>query len=122
MHEQDLADRERVIGVYHPDTLASRNNLAYAYLAVGRLAEAIPLYEQNIADLERDLGVDHRGILASRTGGISAGSAEFQPLLRWSYRFSHRGGTNVRGRVALPNAVIRLTASTCRGACMCLGG
>ena len=36
MHEQTLADRERVLGPDHRDTLASRNNLANAYQETGR--------------------------------------------------------------------------------------
>ena len=31
-----LADCERVLGARHPDTLATRNNLAMAYRAAGR--------------------------------------------------------------------------------------
>ena len=54
---QDLvADSERVLGETHPDTLTSRNNLAAAYRAAGRLDEAIPLYERTLADRERVLG------------------------------------------------------------------
>ena len=34
--EQTLADRERVLGPDHPDTLASRNNLAVAHREAGR--------------------------------------------------------------------------------------
>ena len=34
--ERTLADRERVLGADHPQTLASRNNLAYAYESAGR--------------------------------------------------------------------------------------
>ena len=44
-----LADRERVLGPDHPDTLASRNDLAAAYRAAGRAAEAIPLHERTLA-------------------------------------------------------------------------
>ena len=40
MHEQTLADRERILGPDHPDTLNSRNNLATAYRAAGRTGEA----------------------------------------------------------------------------------
>ena len=40
LHEQNLADRERVLGADHPYTLNSRNNLAIAYRAAGRTAEA----------------------------------------------------------------------------------
>jgi hypothetical protein len=54
--ERALADRERVLGADHPDTLASRNSLAGAYESAGRLDEAIPLHEQTLADCERVLG------------------------------------------------------------------
>ena len=42
-----------------PSTLASRNNLAAAYQAAGRYAEAIPLFERTLAHMERVLGPDH---------------------------------------------------------------
>ena len=61
-----LADRERVLGPDHPDTLTARNNLAEAYQAAGRAAEAIPLHERTLADRERVLGPDHPDTLTSR--------------------------------------------------------
>jgi tetratricopeptide (TPR) repeat protein len=61
------ANRERVLGAEHPDTLSSRNNLAGAYQSAGRLTEAIPLYEQTLADRERVLGADHPDTLSSRS-------------------------------------------------------
>ncbi|MEW1739757.1 tetratricopeptide repeat protein, partial [Nocardia beijingensis] len=64
--EQALADRERVLGADHPDTLVSRNNLASVYKAAGRVVEAIPLYERTLADRERVLGADHPNTLGSR--------------------------------------------------------
>ena len=66
LYERTLADRERVLGPDHPDTLTSRNNLAVAYRAAGRAAEAIPLLEQTLADRERVLGPDHPDTLTSR--------------------------------------------------------
>ena len=57
--ERLVADQERVLGPDHPDTLASRNNLALAYRAAGRFDEAISLHEQNLAARERVLGPDH---------------------------------------------------------------
>ncbi|MFE9460698.1 tetratricopeptide repeat protein [Streptomyces californicus] len=36
LHQQNLADRERVLGPDHPDTLASRNNLANAQARLAR--------------------------------------------------------------------------------------
>ncbi len=59
LYEQTLADRERVLGADHPDTLTSRNNLADAYQVGGSAGRAIPLYEQTLADRERVLGADH---------------------------------------------------------------
>jgi len=41
LYEQTVADQERVLGADHPDTLITRNNLASAYRAAGRTAEAI---------------------------------------------------------------------------------
>jgi hypothetical protein len=35
-----------VLGADHPDTLATRNNLAAVYEEAGRTAEAITLHEQ----------------------------------------------------------------------------
>ncbi len=58
--------RERVLGGDHPDTLASRNNLAGAYESAGDLGRAIPLYEQTLTDRERVLGGDHPNTLTSR--------------------------------------------------------
>jgi len=55
-----------VLGPDHPDTLSSRNNLALAYQAADRYAEAIPLFEQTLADRERVLGPDHPATLSSR--------------------------------------------------------
>jgi hypothetical protein len=66
LHEQTLADRERVLGADHPQTLTSRDNLADAYRDAGRTAEAITLHEQTRADRERVLGADHPHTLASR--------------------------------------------------------
>ena len=53
------ADLERLLGPGHPDTLNSRNSLAAAYLAAGRVADAIPLFEQTLVVLQRQLGSDH---------------------------------------------------------------
>ena len=59
MFEEVLADRVRVLGEVHPDTLASRSNLAGAYESAGRLTEAITLLEEVLADSVRVLGADH---------------------------------------------------------------
>ncbi|MFE7077430.1 tetratricopeptide repeat protein, partial [Streptomyces sp. NPDC057620] len=61
-----LATEERVLGGDHPDTLASRNNLASVYESAGDLGRAIPLYERTLDERERVLGGDHPDTLASR--------------------------------------------------------
>ncbi|WP_454936060.1 tetratricopeptide repeat protein [Actinomyces oris] len=55
-----------VLGPHHPDTLASRNNLASTYRDAGRLDKAIILYEQNLEESVRVLGTDHPSTLTSR--------------------------------------------------------
>ena len=54
------------LGPDHPSTLTSRNNLAYAYRAAGRLNEAIALHEQTLEDRTRILGPHHPDTLTSR--------------------------------------------------------
>ena len=66
------ADLERLLGPGHPDTLNSRNSLAAAYLAAGRVADAIPLFEQTLVILQRQLGPDHPDTLTSQNNLASA--------------------------------------------------
>ncbi|MFI6816090.1 tetratricopeptide repeat protein [Nonomuraea sp. NPDC050328] len=72
LYEQTLADRKRVLGDDHPDTLASRNNLAHAYQAAGDLGRAIALFEQTLLDSVRVLGGDHPFTLNSRNNLAAA--------------------------------------------------
>ncbi|MEU4682556.1 tetratricopeptide repeat protein, partial [Streptomyces xinghaiensis] len=65
-HQRALTDRVRVLGKDHPNTLASRNNLAYAYESAGDLDRAIPLYKQTLTASARLLGKDHPDTLTSR--------------------------------------------------------
>ena len=64
--------QETALGPDHPDTLTSRNNLAYGYESAGDLARAIPLYEQTVADRERVLGPDHPDTQSSRNNLAAA--------------------------------------------------
>ena len=65
-------DLERFLGPDHPDTLNSRNSLAAAYLAAGRVAAAIPLFEQVLAVRQRTLGPDDSETLISQNNLASA--------------------------------------------------
>jgi tetratricopeptide (TPR) repeat protein len=61
-----VTDCEQLLGDTDPNTLTSRNSLANAYRAAGRLAEAIPLLERTLTDRERILGDTHPKTLTSR--------------------------------------------------------
>jgi hypothetical protein len=43
------------MGPDHPDSLAARANLAHAYYAMGRTAEASTILQKTLADCERVL-------------------------------------------------------------------
>ena len=66
------ADLERMLGPDHPDTLNSRNSLAAAYQAAGRIAEAIPVFEQTLVGRERTLGPNHPDTLTSQNNLAAA--------------------------------------------------
>ena len=70
--ERLAADQERLLGPDHPDTLASRNNLAEAYRLGGRSDEAITMGEQTLAAQARVLGPDHPSTLTSRNSLANA--------------------------------------------------
>jgi tetratricopeptide (TPR) repeat protein len=78
-HTRARAVRESALGPDHPDTLYSRNNLAVAYLAAGRTAEAIALDEGTLKLREARLGPDHPDTLMSR-GNLAAA---YESLSRW---------------------------------------
>jgi hypothetical protein len=63
--ERLLADHARSVGPDHPDTLTSHSHLAAAYLAAGRIDEAITSHQEILADRERTLGPDHPSTLTS---------------------------------------------------------
>jgi len=67
-----LADRERVQGPDHPDTLAARRDLAGAYQSARKRSAALPLYKRTLADCERVLGHDHPLTRATRENLLAA--------------------------------------------------
>ncbi|MEV0133664.1 FxSxx-COOH system tetratricopeptide repeat protein [Dactylosporangium sp. NPDC050688] len=73
--ERLLADRRRMLGDDHPQTLITRNNLAAAYREAGRLAEAVAAFEQLLIDSRRVLGDDHPETLTTR-GNLAAACRE----------------------------------------------
>ena len=63
-----VADRERVLGPDHLDTLRARNNLGAAYQKTGKPAAAELACEQAWAGFERVLGPRHPETLRSHAG------------------------------------------------------
>ena len=73
-YKRVLADRERVLGPDHPDTIAARGNLAAANFSAGRMAAAVQLYEETCAAYIRLFGPDHPDTLARRANLANARS------------------------------------------------
>jgi hypothetical protein len=61
-----LPDLVRVLGPAHPDTLATRSNVALWTGQSGDPAGGLRLYQELLPDLVRVLGPDHPGTLATR--------------------------------------------------------
>ncbi|KAH8832113.1 hypothetical protein DL96DRAFT_1779924 [Flagelloscypha sp. PMI_526] len=57
--EREMELRKQLIGLDHPDTLRSMNNLAISYQNLGRAAEAVLLHEQVLTLRKRILGPEH---------------------------------------------------------------
>ena len=62
-----LAASDRVLGADHPDTLATRSNLAFWTAKVGNGQRALALYQELLPDRIRVLGADHPNTLATRS-------------------------------------------------------
>ena len=64
-YQRALEGRERVLGVDHPHTLTSVNNLGTLLQTQGKLEEAEVLYRRALEGRERVSGVDHPDTLLS---------------------------------------------------------
>ncbi|HEY3904862.1 MAG TPA: tetratricopeptide repeat protein [Streptosporangiaceae bacterium] len=78
LDEQVLADRARVLGGDHPDTVTSRYNLAADHFEAGGVATAITLLRRVVADRERMLGSDHPDTGAARDNLAIAQEAQLK--------------------------------------------
>ena len=58
--------RKQLLGVNHPDTATSFNNLAFLYYSQGKYEEAEPLYIQALQIAEGVLGVNHPNTVTIR--------------------------------------------------------
>jgi hypothetical protein len=88
--EQRLTDQLRTLGPDHPDTLATRANLAFWLGQAGDVVAAVEIFEQLLTDRLRLSGPDHPDTLITRNGlamsrnkaGDAAGAVEaFEQLL-----------------------------------------
>jgi len=64
VYKRVLAERERVLGPDHLDTIAARGSLGATYHSAGRMADALKLYEQTREGYVRVLGPDHPDTLS----------------------------------------------------------
>ena len=78
---QNLADRQRILGPDHPDTLTTRNMLAAAYQDTGSPDQAISLVEQNLVDRSDLLGDGECGEARPGAESFQQG-ADAAPCLR----------------------------------------
>ncbi|MFE1288402.1 tetratricopeptide repeat protein [Streptomyces sp. NPDC058751] len=66
VHRSVAAERERLLGPDHPDTLASRYEIGFTLSRTGHPGEALGEYARVAQTRERVLGVDHPDTLAAR--------------------------------------------------------
>jgi hypothetical protein len=71
MNEECLEIRKRVLGLEHPDTLRSMNNLAATYNGLGRWMEALKMNEECLEIQKTVLGLKHPETLWS-TNNLAA--------------------------------------------------
>ena len=101
------------LGPDHPDTLATRSNLAIAYRKSGNLEKAIDIFEDVLANRTRLLGPDHPDTLTTRNnlalahqeaGLLSTAINMHQALLNDEIRLlgpNHPSTLNTRGNLAI---------------------
>jgi tetratricopeptide (TPR) repeat protein len=65
MYRQTLELGEKVLGLEHPDTLTSMNNLAVVLRSQGKYAEAKQMHRQELELREKVLGLEHPHTLTS---------------------------------------------------------
>ena len=58
-YQRLLEDQVRVLGADHPDSLRTRNNLAYLLGRAGEVQEAVGQFGRLLQDQVRVLGPDH---------------------------------------------------------------
>jgi tetratricopeptide (TPR) repeat protein len=85
--ERSVGLRTARLGADHPDTLATKNNLALLYKAKGKYDQAEPLYQEVLAGRTARLGADHPDTLITKNNLAALYEAQgkygrAEPLLR----------------------------------------
>jgi hypothetical protein len=75
-----------VLGPDHPDTLTTRNNIAFFRAETGQIQSAIAAFEALLADRTRVLGPDHPDTLRTRHN-IATNRARAVPERAGHHRF-----------------------------------
>jgi guanine nucleotide-binding protein subunit alpha len=92
MHRRALAGKEKVLGVDHPDTLTSVNNLAVVLRNQGKYGEAESMSGRALAGTGKVLGVDHPSTLTSVSNlrgcwGIKGSDGAVQKIIADSHEY-----------------------------------
>ena len=62
-YQRALAAKEKSLGMDHPSTLDTVNNMANEYVSQGEYTKALELYQRALAGKEKLLGMDHTSTL-----------------------------------------------------------
>jgi serine/threonine protein kinase/tetratricopeptide (TPR) repeat protein len=117
LFESALAERQRLLGPHHPDTLDTLHNLGMAYTALGRTAEAVEIHKQVVAERTRQLGPNHTATLGAINSlanayyqlGQSARAIELHEQLR-AKRLAHLGPHHTLTLATLHNLALAYRA------------
>jgi tetratricopeptide (TPR) repeat protein len=73
----------QVLGPAHPDSMAIVERLANAYVAAGRVSEAVAWYKRILADWSRTIGTDHPRVLTARValGRVLIGAGLYEDAI-----------------------------------------
>ena len=87
-YEQVLSEREKVLGVGHPDTLKTVHEMASIFSYQGEYDKALEWYGRALAGMEKVLGVDHPETLTTvhEMASIFHYQGEYDKELEWINR------------------------------------
>ena len=101
---QALAAYTRMLGIDHPETIASMSNLAADLYFQGKPAEAEPMFREALSAFTRVLGADHPSTINSLNGLAvciknQGKTAEAEPMYRQALASGHHRQREQPGRL-----------------------